>query len=109
MEGHPKISDRTTDMEKFVADGNSVVHFKLARTAEDLQDDKGSFHPAMCHQIFNEQETIFGYENLKIEIQCTAGSLKTYLGIKYTSIISPELCDGVEVKVLSGLFHSNNG
>ncbi|CAG7819872.1 unnamed protein product [Allacma fusca] len=96
MEGHPKISDRTTDLEKFVADGNSVVHFQLVRTAEDLRDDKGTFHPAMCHQIFNEQETIFGYENLRIDIKLAAGSLKTYLGIKYTSKISADLCDGVE-------------
>lgn len=38
----------------------------------------------MCHQVFGENENIFGYTDLHIKLYYSAGSLQTYLGIEYT-------------------------
>ncbi|CAL8130628.1 unnamed protein product [Orchesella dallaii] len=95
--GEPRIADdRSSQLEKYVADGNDVVEFKLIRARSDLENEEVGFGPEMCHQIFNPRETIFGYENLKIQLYFTAGSLHTFLGHDYTSKISPKLADGVE-------------
>jgi len=74
-------------MENFVADGNSCLDFKLVRKVEDLENPAGVFHPDMCHQIFGDGETIFGYENLKIKVYFTAGSLRSYIGIQHSKKI----------------------
>lgn len=39
----------------------------------------------MAHQIFGENESIFGYQDLKVKILYTAGPLHIYLGIEYSS------------------------
>ncbi len=52
----PKIrADKSSDLERFVCDGNNAVEFKLVRSIKDLESSNGdSFHPEMCHQVFNE-------------------------------------------------------
>lgn len=56
----------------------------LVREVEDLENDETSFGPEMCHQVFGENENIFGYTDLHIRLFYSAGSLQTYLGIEYT-------------------------
>lgn len=72
------------DLENFVVDALEAVEFKLIRSREDIEDDTIKFHPAMAHQIFGENENIFGYKDLKVNIMYTAGSLQIYLGINYS-------------------------
>lgn len=38
----------------------------------------------MCHQVFGDNENIFGYTDLVIKLYYSAGSLQTYLGIEYS-------------------------
>ncbi|CAG9793426.1 unnamed protein product [Diatraea saccharalis] len=66
-----------------VVDGNDVLEFKLVREPADLENDSTSFAPEMCHQVFGENENIFGYTDLRIRLYYSAGSLQTYLGIEY--------------------------
>lgn len=54
------------------------------RNQEDIENDETSFGPDMCHQVFGENENIFGYTDLHIRLYYSAGSLQTYLGIEYT-------------------------
>lgn len=42
------------------------------------------FAPEMAHQIFGENENIFGYKDLKISIFYSAGPLDIYYDVKYT-------------------------
>jgi hypothetical protein len=48
----------------FEAQANEVLSFRLVRTAEEL-DTAPAFHPEFTHQVFREDETIFGYRDLK--------------------------------------------
>lgn len=61
------------------------------RTVDDLENDETSFGPEMCHQVFGENENIFGYTDLHIRLYYSAGSLQTYLGIEYSEKVSYSL------------------
>lgn len=54
------------------------------------------FRAEFTHQIFGEEETIFGYKNLKINYYLTPGLLEAYIGLSYSDKISPRKFDGVE-------------
>ncbi|PVV05186.1 hypothetical protein BB560_000298 [Smittium megazygosporum] len=49
----------------------------------DPDADIIEFHPSFTYPIYGELERIFGYKNLGININYAAGSLKTFLQIKY--------------------------
>lgn len=53
-----------------------------------------SFHPEFAHQIFGENENIFGYKDLRVRLYYTAGPLNIYLGQKYSSKIDDINKDG---------------
>ena len=48
--------------------------------------------------LFNS-ESIFGYKDLRVELFCSAGYMKSYLNVKYTEKIDPEKFDGVQVQL----------
>ncbi|XP_034249338.1 histone acetyltransferase type B catalytic subunit [Thrips palmi] len=82
--------------EAFLVDSNSALEFKLVRHADDLKDEKTTFRPEMSHQVFGENERIFGYRDLKVKLYYTAGRLNTYLGIDFKETADPDDFDGVE-------------
>lgn len=85
-----------------VVDGNEVLEFKLVRSVDDLENDDTSFGPEMCHQVFGENENIFGYTDLHIRLYYSAGSLQTYLGIEYTEKIEPNKSEGMKPDDVEG-------
>lgn len=67
------------------------------RNRGEVDDDKAvSFHPEFAHQIFGENECIFGYKDLKIRLFYTAGPLNMYVGTKYSSRIDDIQNDGLK-------------
>ncbi|XP_050354789.1 histone acetyltransferase type B catalytic subunit [Nymphalis io] len=89
-------------LEHLVVDGNEVLEMKLVRSAADIENDDTSFGPEMCHQVFGENENIFGYTDLKIKLYYSAGSLKTYLGISYSDMIDPKKSGGLKADDVEG-------
>ncbi|CAB3233508.1 unnamed protein product [Arctia plantaginis] len=85
-----------------VVDGNEVLEFKLVRAVDDLENEETSFRPEMCHQVFGENENIFGYTDLHIKLYYSAGSLQTYLGIEYTEKIEPNKSEGMKADDVEG-------
>ncbi|XP_026761468.1 histone acetyltransferase type B catalytic subunit [Galleria mellonella] len=85
-----------------VVDGNEVLEFKLVKCVADIENDDTSFGPEMCHQVFGENENIFGYTDLHIRLYYSAGSLQTYLGIEYTDKIEPSKSDGMRADDVEG-------
>ena len=68
----------------------------LVRTREDVDDDSVVFNPTYAHQVFGENEHIFGYKDLKVRLYYMAGSLNMYLGLKYTYRIDDFNQDGLK-------------
>ncbi|KAG6456073.1 histone acetyltransferase type B catalytic subunit isoform X2 [Manduca sexta] len=56
----------------------------------------------MCHQVFGENENIFGYTDLHIKLYYSAASLQTYLGIDYTDKIEPSKSEGMKADDVEG-------
>ena len=65
------------------------------KSAEDLEDPELSFKPEMCHQIYGDNENIFGYKGLEVNLFMSAGSLQTYINHSYTEKVDPSKTDGV--------------
>nr|CAG4640877.1 EOG090X06NC [Eulimnadia texana] len=90
-------------LQKFVVDSNSALEFKLIRKSEDVDDESLAFSPEMSHQVFGDNESVFGYQDLKIKLYYTAGNLSTYLGTEYKKKINPAQFDGATADDITGM------
>ena len=61
-----ELKIQTSGVEEYILDGNEALEFKLVRISEDFDDEEKSFKPEMCHQIYGDNENIFGYKGLKV-------------------------------------------
>ncbi|CAL4072238.1 unnamed protein product [Meganyctiphanes norvegica] len=84
------------DLDKYICDSNEAVEFKLVRNPEDLENDGCTFKPEMTHQVYGDEERIFGYTGLNIKLYYSACRLTPYIGLAYKDKINPAKCDGVE-------------
>ncbi|UJR20315.1 hypothetical protein I4U23_023446 [Adineta vaga] len=69
---------------------NEVISFKFIRSEKDLENEEIDFAPEFTHQIFGENERIFGYKDLNIDVYCLSSSLNFYLNIEYDEKINPK-------------------
>jgi len=70
--------------EPFVCDANDAVSFKLVRAGADLDDESVEpFEPEFTHQIFRDDETIFGYKGLEVNVYMQAHLFKTLIEVTY--------------------------
>nr|CAG4646276.1 EOG090X06NC [Macrothrix elegans] len=81
-------------IQKYIRSSNEAIELKLVRTSSDLQNDEMTFHPEMSHQVFGENESIFGYQDLHVYLYYTAGRLDTYFGMKFQKKVDPKQFDG---------------
>ena len=83
---------------------NDSIFFKYIFDESDISDESSkktlvqddSFKPEYTHQIFGDEEVIFGYKNLHIDYYLTPGLLDAYIGVKCREKISPQRFDGIE-------------
>nr|CAG4645540.1 EOG090X06NC [Lynceus sp. MCZ IZ 141354] len=83
-------------LQTYCCDSNLALEFKLVRKVEDIENAETNFKPEMSHQVYGDQESIFGYKGLKIKLYYTACQLKTYLGVEYETKIDSKVCKGIE-------------
>lgn len=74
----------------------------VVRDRADIDDDELIFHPTYAHQIFGENESIFGYKDLRVRLYYTAGSLNIYLGHKYAQRVDDFDSDGLRADDVHG-------
>jgi len=85
-----------TGLAEFVVDGNDALKFKLLRSPSDIDDESKCFAPEMCHQIYGDNENVFGYKGLRVELYMAASNLKAYLATSYEDKVDPANTDGVK-------------
>ncbi|KAJ3931743.1 MAG: histone acetyltransferase type B catalytic subunit [Lentinula lateritia] len=89
-------------MSDWTTDSNECLSISLVRSAEDekaLTDDESyeDFHPAFTYPIFGEEEKIYGYKDLSIDLKFASGSLKQYLSVKWSDKLkSADTVDDVD-------------
>lgn len=67
-----------------------------------MDDDAINFSPEYAHQVFGENESIFGYKDLKVRIYYTAGPLNIYLGCKYSVRVDEHDGSGIKADDVTG-------
>lgn len=85
-----------SSLQNYVTDALDCTRFRLVRDERDIEDESIAFPPDMAHQIFGEQESIFGYRDLKIDVCFVASSLDIYFNIKYSKKVDDVYSDGVK-------------
>ncbi|KAG8903331.1 histone acetyltransferase 1 [Tulasnella sp. 403] len=76
----------------FTADSNEALCLSMVRSKEDADLLNGpernaisEFNPKFTYPIFGEEEKIYGYEDLEIQLKFASGSLQQFLSITYSS------------------------
>ncbi|XP_064615849.1 histone acetyltransferase type B catalytic subunit-like isoform X2 [Liolophura sinensis] len=99
------------ELEAYKCCANEAIEFKLVRQESDIEDENTSFKPDMTHQLFGNNESIFGFKDLKVQMFYSAAKLETYIMLKYSEKVSPDTTDGVMpddvVKVLASKMPSD--
>ena len=108
MSAELKLNEKFKTYKSFA---DEVIFFKFIYSEEDLkgaaasstsdkreegEKDDTVFKPEFVHQIFGDEETIFGYKGLRISYYLTPGLLDAYIGLSYKERISPQRYDGIE-------------
>ncbi|KAM0665408.1 hypothetical protein ACQRIT_006263 [Beauveria bassiana] len=78
-----------TDLEDWLADSNTALNISLvAPTASGLQS-LSTFNPSFTYPIFGEDEKIFGYKDLKINLRYRANDMRPHVQMSYSSKFAP--------------------
>ncbi|KAF7294688.1 Histone acetyltransferase type B catalytic subunit [Mycena indigotica] len=85
-------------MTDWTADANQALCLSLVRAqADDQVEETQSFHPRFTYPIYGDDEKIYGYNGLTIDLRFASGSLAPFLNIKYAKKLdSSSTVDDVE-------------
>ncbi|KAE9398318.1 histone acetyltransferase type B catalytic subunit [Gymnopus androsaceus JB14] len=92
-------------MSDWTTDSNECISISMVRSSEDKkvlgeEESYEDFHPAFTYPIFGEEEKIYGYKNLSIDLKFASGSLKQYLSVKWSDKLkSADTVDNVDGKM----------
>lgn len=89
---------------KYIFDINDIKKDDSKRSP--TEPDQNTFQPEFTHQIFGDDETIFGYKHLRIDYYLTPGLLEAYIGLSYKDKISAQRYEGIEPDDIFGAFSS---
>ncbi|EIN08019.1 histone acetyltransferase type B catalytic subunit [Punctularia strigosozonata HHB-11173 SS5] len=85
-------------MTEWTCNSNEALTISLLRAPEEANDQRESFHPTFTYPIYGEDETVYGYKDLAINVQMASGSLATRVSSAYSAKLksSSSTVDDVE-------------
>ncbi|KAH7918483.1 histone acetyltransferase type B [Leucogyrophana mollusca] len=89
-------------MTDWTTNSNEALTLSLVRAAEDKRvlganESYEAFHPTFTYPIYGEDEKIYGYRDLVIDLRFASGSLAQYLSIRHAEKLgSSSTVDDVE-------------
>jgi histone acetyltransferase 1 len=89
-------------MANWTSDANHALTLSLVRSVKDTKslseaETYTNFHPMFTYPIYGDDEKIYGYNDLVVDLRFASGSLHQYLNIKHTAKIpSTETIDDPE-------------
>ncbi|KAJ7460936.1 histone acetyltransferase type B catalytic subunit [Mycena galericulata] len=99
-------------MAEWTSDANQALTLSLVRATEDEQslgEDESytEFHPSFTYPIFGEDEKIYGYNDLVIDLRFASGSLVQFLDVRHSKkLASSSTVDDV-AGILTGFMPSD--
>ena len=92
----------------FTREANDCVHFHVVEGEEEEEDKEGAlfsrkseqtFEPEFAHQVFREDETIYGYsEDLSVDVMCAANTFERYVEVSYSEKVRSSLNPADDVR-----------
>lgn len=83
------------------ADANEAITISLVQPADAGLKQIESFHPNFTYALFGEEERIFGYKGLKINLSYNASDMRPHLSVsstrKFQAVGEVEAVDVAEV------------
>ncbi|CAG9858719.1 unnamed protein product [Phyllotreta striolata] len=89
-ENNSEVSQGDEEMSVYKKDANAVVTFHVHYGPTE-KISKNSFKPIMSHQVFGENECIFGYRSLEIDLNYLHNSARCYVNIKSSGAIKSSI------------------
>ncbi|KAJ7063532.1 histone acetyltransferase type B catalytic subunit [Mycena amicta] len=84
-------------MTDWTSDANLALCLSLVRAKADQEGESQPFHPRFTYPIYGDDEKIYGYSGLVIDLKFASGSLAPFLDIKYLKRLdSSSTVDDVE-------------
>ncbi|EGO21779.1 hypothetical protein SERLADRAFT_451781 [Serpula lacrymans var. lacrymans S7.9] len=89
-------------MTDWTANSNEALNLSLVRAEADKlllggEESYEDFHPTFTYPIYGEDEKLYGYKDLMIDMRFASGSLVHYLSVKYSEKLgSSSTVDDVE-------------
>jgi histone acetyltransferase 1 len=95
-----------TGENNFTREANDCVHFHVVEGEEEEQEaalfsrkSEQTFEPEFAHQVFREDETIYGYsEDLSVDVMCAANTFERYVEVSYSEKVRSSLNPADDVR-----------
>lgn len=70
-------------MDSWSADANEAIQISIIQPGADNLTTLHEFHPRYTYPIFGEEERIFGYKGLEIDVRFAAHDLRPHVNVSY--------------------------
>ncbi|EGX96865.1 histone acetyltransferase type b catalytic subunit, putative [Cordyceps militaris CM01] len=77
------------DLEEWLADSNTALNVSLVSPTPSGLQLISTFHPSFTYPIFGEDEKIFGYKDLKINLRYRANDMRPHVQTSYSRKFTP--------------------
>lgn len=67
------------------SNANEALHISLIQSGATAPIELASFHPQFTYPIFGDEEQIFGYKDLRIDVRFAAHNMHSDVQIAYSS------------------------
>ncbi|MCJ1344250.1 histone acetyltransferase 1 [Peltigera leucophlebia] len=71
------------ELEEWSSDSNQAVEISIVQAGQESPKTLSTFHPKFTYPIFGDQESIFGYQGLRIVIRFAAHDLRSNIQITH--------------------------
>ncbi|KAI9700160.1 MAG: histone acetyltransferase 1 [Bogoriella megaspora] len=88
LDNHDKLAEIGADWSYDSNEATTLKFWRVSEQGGQLQCDH-SFHPSYTYPIFGEEETIFGYQGLHIDINFALHDLRCNVDIRFKNIFEP--------------------
>ncbi|KAG6007083.1 histone acetyltransferase 1 [Claviceps maximensis] len=77
------------DFTDWLADSNDALSVSLVSPSKSGLRLVDTFHPKFTYPIFGDDEKIFGYKNLRINLRYRANDMRPHLDVTYSNKLTP--------------------
>jgi histone acetyltransferase 1 len=73
-----------------ITSSNDALNISLVAPTKSGLQSISTFNPRFTYPIFGEEEKIFGYKGLKINLRYRANDMRPHLKVSHTKVFKPQ-------------------